>query len=399
MTVSRNLRTTFNLQAVALGCLLLCCGCRKVEIRGRERLQATWEGYKRNFIVEGRVVRPKNRRDTVSEGQAYAMLRAVWMDDKVAFDECYRWTEEHLSRQEKRGDHLLAWRYGLGPDGRARVLDWCAASDADLDYALALLLASKRWPGGSPPDIPDYRQKALNVAADILDKEVSKLQDGELVLSPWPCDEVQLREPGMLVNPSYFSPAHYRAFYRETGIDDWKKLIDDTYDQVDRLLQRLGNHKGAGLVPDWCLVDSEGKFWPSKERGTACSWDAFRLWWRLALDWRAYGEKRARRLTEKYLVPFLRREMRANNGSVYVEYDYSGEVIKPYTSPAVIGVYAWVVEGLDQAMCNFLKDNLDNYFLAEGGVAFYGNQVDYYVNSWAWYGDTIGHKLTFALKR
>ncbi len=132
---------------------LLLPGCAGVEPGApagprteRDLLRLTWEGYRRRFIQhDGRVIRPRDGNDTVSEGQAYAVLRAVWMDDQAAFDAVYGWTETHLSRVKARGDHLLAWRWGRGTDGNWGVLDWAAASDADEDYALALLFAARRW--------------------------------------------------------------------------------------------------------------------------------------------------------------------------------------------------------------------------------------------------------------
>src|SRR5262249_47879637 len=41
-----------------------------------------WAGYKSRFLEGGRVVDPRAGRRTTSEGQAYALLRAVYMDDR-----------------------------------------------------------------------------------------------------------------------------------------------------------------------------------------------------------------------------------------------------------------------------------------------------------------------------
>ena len=45
-------------------------------------------GFGKDTIVtqDGRVRRPESGDDTVSEGQAYLLLRAAWMDDRAAFD-------------------------------------------------------------------------------------------------------------------------------------------------------------------------------------------------------------------------------------------------------------------------------------------------------------------------
>ena len=49
-------------------------------------LVAAWSGYKLHFIqADGRVVDPEGAHGSTSEGQSYAMLRAVWMDDRATF--------------------------------------------------------------------------------------------------------------------------------------------------------------------------------------------------------------------------------------------------------------------------------------------------------------------------
>jgi endo-1,4-beta-D-glucanase Y len=55
---------------------------------------------------DGRVVRHDQGGDTVSEGQAYALLLAVAADDEERFARVWRWTDANL----RRHDGLLAWR-------------------------------------------------------------------------------------------------------------------------------------------------------------------------------------------------------------------------------------------------------------------------------------------------
>ena len=66
----------------------------------------------------------------------------------------------------------------------------------------------------APPGLPDYREEARRVQADILAKEVVALPDGDLLLTPGNWHEPQ---PPYLVNPSYFSPAAYRLFALPQG--------------------------------------------------------------------------------------------------------------------------------------------------------------------------------------
>jgi len=143
-------------------------------------LKSTWVGYKKYFIEEdGRVKRPKEN-DTVSEGQAYAMLRAVWMDDKETFDRCYRWSEGNLSRTLMNQGHLLGWHWKNG-----HVDDWMPASDADIDYALSLILAQAKWEAGAPDGLEGYGSKAQKILSDVLTHLTYTTDSGRLYLSPW----------------------------------------------------------------------------------------------------------------------------------------------------------------------------------------------------------------------
>ena len=63
-------------------------GCRAAS-PDRELLRRSWEGYRARFVTaDGRVVRPEHGGDSVSEGQAYTLLRskfseAIFLDDRL----------------------------------------------------------------------------------------------------------------------------------------------------------------------------------------------------------------------------------------------------------------------------------------------------------------------------
>ena len=109
---------------------------RSVQIERLDALSALWSFYKFHYVADGRVVSLDEDRITTSEGQGYALLRAVWSDDPETFEDVWQWTRENL---QVRDDHLFAWKW------KGRVLDAHAATDADTDIALALLLAARRF--------------------------------------------------------------------------------------------------------------------------------------------------------------------------------------------------------------------------------------------------------------
>jgi cellulose synthase (UDP-forming) len=53
-------------------------------IRQLDELSALWSFYKQKYILNGRVISLDENGITTSEGQSYAMLRAVWSNDRPA---------------------------------------------------------------------------------------------------------------------------------------------------------------------------------------------------------------------------------------------------------------------------------------------------------------------------
>ena len=104
------------------------------------------------------MIRTDQGGDTVSEGQAYGMLLSVAVDDRARFNAVWGWTRMHLLRP----DGLLASRWAAG-----RVVSTRPATDADLDAADALALASERFGDSS------YRQWAARMAHAILNQETA----------------------------------------------------------------------------------------------------------------------------------------------------------------------------------------------------------------------------------
>ncbi len=340
-------------------------------------LKSSWIGYKKRFITtEGRVVRPKAGGDTVSEGQAYAMLRAVWMDDQKTFDQCYQWTELHLSRNEKMKDHLLAWRWKEG-----EIKDITAASDADLDYAFALLLAERKWGNPSRSFLPAYTEKAKLVLRDIMKLETYRIQQGYLFLLPgtWNVDKT-----GIVLNISYFSPAWYRVFVQITGDERWMELVESSYFVIQSVMGEIEGIKGVGLVPDWCQINERGELQFSSDFKANHTWDAFRTSWRIFLDWQWYGERRAQKYLEE-LYRFYKREWEKNQ-KIFAEYSYVGKPIRDYESPVMY------IPFLASSLCveprSFLtpyKKLMENFHKNSRGGYFIDSE-EYYGNNWVSFG-------------
>jgi endo-1,4-beta-D-glucanase Y len=204
--------------------------------------------------------------EVASEGIAYGMLLSVAIGDKPAFDGLWQYY-----RERRNGNGVMNWLHApcggeIGGNG---------ASDADLDAAMALLLADSRYGG--------YREDAAALIAAVGTHETQVCGDGRIVLKPgdaWGgCDGT--------VNPSYFSPAYYRRFalVQTDRADFWNQFTADTY----AMLSRMQDQK-EGLLPDWGFGngDSEGG-----DRGIF-GYEAVRAPWRIVLDlaWSGAAEPR-----------------------------------------------------------------------------------------------------------
>jgi len=177
--------------------------------------------FHRYVVADGRVVRWDQGGDTVSEGQAYAMLLAVATDRPGSFAQVWRWDRDHL--QEAGG--LFAYRWGDG-----RVVTAQPAADADLDTAWALVAAATRF------HQPAYRTAGVAVASTVLATETATVAGRlQLVAGPW-----AVTTP-VAIDPSYLAPEAAAALQQATGDPRWTAVATDGTDRL----------KGFRLPPNW----------------------------------------------------------------------------------------------------------------------------------------------------
>jgi len=330
-------------------------------------LRTWWAHYKKTFIEpSGRVSRPRDQGDTVSEGQAYALLYSVLLDDRETFDRVLRWTQSNLSRKAREGDSLLAWRWRDG-----RVLDWNSASDADLDYAHALLLAHRRWRDFA------YLAEAQRLERDILKKETTKVAAWGALLLPGTWGATP--DDGWVLNPSYFSPAAFRILHEISGDPQWRRLTKTSYRLWKKSGARLGKVRGKALPPDWCGLDPRGRLRPVPDRSTAYGWEAVRLPMRAGMDALLSDSSQARRLLRRGPVRFFRARFRKGDSHVAAVYAYDGDIADPSPSLAMTAMVLFAFQAADQQP----PDNLVRSF--EQQLAADDSRDDYYGRSLAFY--------------
>jgi endo-1,4-beta-D-glucanase Y len=145
-------------------------------------------------------------------------------------------------RADRRRGHLdenglMNWTTGLCDAPGNNMAN--AATDADLDAAMALIQAARRWPDSAYPGQAEaLAQRVLTHETDVC--------DGRLVLLPddaWGgCNDTDTR-----IDPSYFAPAYYRLFATAfpAQATSWNTLLEDTYTLY------AAYQTASPLVPDW----------------------------------------------------------------------------------------------------------------------------------------------------
>lgn len=203
------------------------------ELTAEQAGRAFLDGY---VDPDGRVVRRDQGDDTVSEGQAYAMLVAVALGDQDTFSRVWTWTQQHLLRP----DGTLSWRWMDG-----QVVDDASASDADLDAARALVLAGRRF------DQPQLVTDGTTLGTAILDVETATTTLGRiLVAGSW------ATEKPYAYNPSYASPAAVDVLASASDDDRWAELATGSRTATTAVLD------ATDLPPDWAQIQDSGAVEP-----------------------------------------------------------------------------------------------------------------------------------------
>jgi len=190
--------------------------------------------------ANGRVYRPDQNDDTVSEGQAYGLLLAEVSGRYRLFGRIWGWTRDHL----QTGDGLFAFH----ADAAGHVLSPNSASDADLLIAWALL----RYNG---PAATGIHHDGSRVADAVLTHEVTNFGPRAipiLTAGQW------ANGPTAIVDPSYWSLPALTSLASLTGNREWLRLADDAVAVTARL-----SRNGALLPPDWAKLGANGQMLPT----------------------------------------------------------------------------------------------------------------------------------------
>ncbi|WP_088891357.1 glycosyl hydrolase family 8 [Leptolyngbya ohadii] len=353
-----------------------------------ELLRQSWTAYKQRFIqADGRVIDWEANGRTVSEGQAYAMLRSVLANDPATFALTLQWAEQNLQRRDgnQLRDRLWAWKWGQNDQGDDKgewgILDSNFASDADIDAATALILAARRW------NRPEYLTLAQAKLKDIWESSTIVVNSSAPMrhLLPGPIASFQPQPDRVILNPSYGAPYAFRLFAQVDPGRDWMSLVESSY----RLLEDSAALSEAGLPSDWVVLNlTTGAYEPIDESlaqetnlRSVYSFDAFRVWWRVALDATWFNEPRAVAYLREHLRP-LQQQWRSNR-RIAARIDLEGNPTVSYEATSQYAMLYPAMRLIDPALADEIRSQklLSTY---RNGI--WDNDSAYYVQNLAWFG-------------
>lgn len=316
---------------------------------------------------------------TVSEAHGYGMLIMASMadyDDKAKeyFDGMYRYFKAHPS---DIGPNLMSWQQcdngaaliDGATDGSMQKAPCDSATDGDMDIAYALLLADKVW--GSDGDI-DYLSEAKAVINDIMKYEVNH-EFWTMSLGDWVSECDKSEKYYHATRSSDFIVQYMPVFAEVTGDDNWMKVYDTTYQIIEELTAEYGN----GILPDFIVRDSSGKFVASEPNFLESEYDGYysynscRTPWRISVDYLINKNEKSKKFAEN-ITAFISEKTNGDAWEIMAGYKPDGTAIEDYNDLCFVSPF------LIAAKCT---DNIKWHDAVREVSANYGEDV--------YYGDTI----------
>lgn len=335
-------------------------------------LKRSWNDYKARFISSDGMVKDLERPTTfTSQAQSYALLKAVWMNDKETYDKVLEPTLKTF--QYENG----TFRGVYNPEDTSLV----SFTDADEDIALSLIFAAKQW------NQPSYAEAARKVLEGIWTQDVAIVR-GVPYASAGNWAE---HAGGVTLNPSFLSPATYRIFAQFDQSHPWNDLVASSYDVLERCTNSSLGTTGGVLPADWCDIKTATgvitQSNPPQPISTDYSIDAYRVPWRIALDYEWFESAEAKTYLET--LSFLEHEY-TKEKLLYASYQHNGTPRDLYESTAMYAGSLGYFVVTDPILATDIYNKKIAAKFYENAAASYWDVADnYYTQNWAWFGTAL----------
>ncbi len=230
--------------------------------------------------------------DVRTEGMSYGMMIAVQLGNKAEFDAIWNWARTYMYISDPNHPSFGYFSWSCKTDGTPN--EETPAPDGEEYFAMALLFAGNRWPGGH--GLYDYHAEANRLLTAMVHREIKSgpTKFGERKVGP----EVSLEHamilfvpaimPQPFTDPSYHLPAFYELWARWGPAADrafWSRAAD-----VSRAFFVKTTNPTTGLAPAYANFDGtphQTRFPQSTVFGydswrTASNWSVDWSWWQKA---------------------------------------------------------------------------------------------------------------------
>jgi endo-1,4-beta-D-glucanase Y len=254
---------------------------------------------------------------TVSEGMGYGMLITVYADNstnqtQAMFDKLWAFYQNKVD-----GNGLMNWEVNGCDNGTVAT---GAATDADVDVALALSMAYRQW-GDSK-----YLTAAQTQLGHIWAKEVNA---SSFLFTP---DD---QGTANLFDPSYFATGAARVFSSvdNNSAHQWGKVADACLAFIAK-----NQNSTTGLMSDW----ADGNATPQNHNNsgtTQFGYDAVRTPWRVGLDYLWFGTPAAKTILDK-IDAWIHGATSSNFTLVKANYSLNGSSSATFSNASYDGAFA-----------------------------------------------------------
>jgi oligosaccharide reducing-end xylanase len=229
--------------------------------------------------------------DVRTEGMSYGMMISVELNHKAEFDALWNWAMTYMYVGDPKAPSYEYFAWSCKTDGMHNSEG--AAPDGESYFAMALLFAANRWPGGQ--GIYDYRAQALQLLHAMVHRESITAQTPR---GPHTAGPEMHQDPPMILfvpdamphpftDPSYHLPAFYELWARWGPSEDrgfWEHAAE-----ASRAFFPKAANSGTGLAPDYANFDGtpvDSRFFQSNKFG----YDAWRVASNWSVDWSWWGK-------------------------------------------------------------------------------------------------------------
>ena len=230
--------------------------------------------------------------DVRTEGMSYGMMITVELNKKAEFDAIWNWAKTYMYISDPKAPSYEYFAWSCKTDGAHNSEG--AAPDGESYFAMALLFAGNRWPGGK--GIYDYDAEAEKLLTAMAHRAVISAPGkygphsvGPMMIADPPMILfVPERMPQPFTDPSYHLPAFYELWARWGPVADralWTRAAE-----TSRAFFVKTTNPQTGLAPSYANFDGTphvSRFPQSSEFGydawrTASNWSVDWSWWHAA---------------------------------------------------------------------------------------------------------------------